>query len=133
MTLLDSTPPKPPRHIGRYILLAVLVAIVASGVAYYFWDFPEEHAVTRFLETVQRGDFKRAYALWQPVSTYSFDDFMRDWGPQGDYGRIREFEILRSSSASSDTVTVSVMINGRTPELKVLVDKRTKGLAFSPF
>jgi len=133
MTLLDSTPPKPPRHIGRYILLGVLIAIVASGVAYYFWDYPEEHAVSRFLQAVQSGDYKTAYQLWQPVSEYSFDDFMRDWGVNGDYGKIREFDILRSSSASSDTVTVSVMINQRTPALKLLVDKRTKGLAFSPF
>jgi hypothetical protein len=133
MTLLDTTPPKPPRHIGRYILLAVLVAIVASGVAYYFWDYPEEHAVSRFLRTLQSGDYKTAYELWQPVSTYSFNDFMRDWGPSGDYGKIHEFDILRSISASSDTVTVTVMINRQTPVLKLLVDKRTKGLAYSPF
>jgi hypothetical protein len=133
MTLLDSKPPKPPRHLGRYILLALLVAIIASGVAYYFWDYPEEHAVSRFLQDIQRRDYQTAYHLWQPVSTYSFDDFMRDWGPQGDYGQIREFDLLRSTSASSDTVTVTVMVNQRTPALKLLVDKRTKGLAFSPF
>jgi hypothetical protein len=133
MTLLDATPPKPPRHIGRYILLAVFVAIVASGVAYYFWDYPEDHAVSRFLQTVQSGDYKTAYRLWQPSSTYSFNDFMKDWGPSGDYGKIREFDILRSNSASSDTVTVTVIVNRQTPALKLLVDKRTKGLAYSPF
>ncbi len=133
MTLLDSTPPKPPRHIGRYVLLAILVAIVASGVAYYFWDYPEEHAVSRFLQALQKGDYKTAYGLWQPSSTFSFDDFVRDWGPNGDYGKIREFEILRAVSVSSDTVTVTVMINHQSPALKLLVDKRTKGMAYSPF
>ncbi len=133
MTLLDANPPKPPRHIGRYILLAVFVAIVGSGVAYYFWNYPEEHAVSRFLETLQKGDYKTAYALWQPSSTYSFDDFMKDWGPHGDYGKIREFDILRSTSTSSDTVSVTVMVNQQTPALKLLVDKRTKGMAYSPY
>lgn len=133
MSLFDATPPKPPRHIGRYILLAVLLAIAASGVAYYFWNYPEEHAVSRFLKTLQSNDYKTAYGLWQPSPTYGFNDFMRDWGPNGDYGKIREFDVLRSSSASSDTVTVTVMVNRQTPVLKLLVDKRTKGLAYSPY
>ena len=133
MTLLDARPPRPPRQIGRYVLLALVAAIVVIGASYYFWDFPEEHSVTRFLETVQRGDYRAAYQLWQPSSSYSYDDFVRDWGPNGDYGKIREFEILRSTSASSQTVSVTVLINGVTPPLKLLVDKSTKGLAYSPY
>jgi hypothetical protein len=133
MGLLDATPPQPPHHSGRYILVAMLLAIIAGGVAYYFWNYPEEHAVSRFLRTVQSGDYKTAYGLWQPSSTYTFADFMKDWGPNGDYGKIREFDILRSSSASSDTVTVTVMVNRETPVLKLLVDKNTKGLAYSPY
>jgi len=133
MGLLDATPPKPPLRIGRYILLVVLLAIIGSGVAYYFWNYPEEHAVSRFLRTLQSGDYKTAYGLWQPSSSYSFNDFMKDWGPNGDYGKIREFDILRSSSSSSDTVTVIVMVNRETPALKLLVDKKTKGLAYSPY
>jgi len=133
MGLLDSTPPKPPRHVGRHILLVVILAIIGSGIAYYFWNYPEEHAVSRFLRTVESGDYKTAYGLWQPSSTYTFDDFMKDWGPHGDYGKIRAFDILRSSSASSDTVTVTVMVNRETPALKLLVDKNTKGLAYSPY
>jgi hypothetical protein len=133
MGLLDATPPKPPLHIGRYVLLAVLLAIIGSGATYYLWNYPEEHAVSRFLRTLQSGDYKTAYGLWQPSSSYSFNDFMKDWGPSGDYGKIREFDILRSSSSSSDTVTVIVMVNRETPALKLLVDEKTKGLAYSPY
>jgi hypothetical protein len=133
MSLLDTTPPKPPRHIGRYILLALLVAIVVSGASYYFWDYPEEHAVSRFLETVQRGDYQAAYKLWQASPSYSYDDFVKDWGPNGDYGKIREFEIAGANSSSSGTVTVTAIVNHESPALKLLVDKKTKGLAFSPF
>jgi len=133
MSLLDAQPPKPSRPIGRYILLAVLLAIIIGGVAYYFWDYPEERAVTRFLATVQRGDYKTAYQLWQPSPSYSYDDFLHDWGPSGDYGKIGQFEILRSTTAASQTVSVTVEINNQTPVLKLLVDKRTKGLAYSPF
>ena len=133
MPLLDTTPPKAPRPIGRYVLIGLVVAIVIAAAAYRFWDYPEEHAVSRFLETVERGDYKTAYQLWQASSSYSYDDFVRDWGPSGDYGQIREFEIVRAKSASSGTVTVTVIVNHRSPALKLLVDKKTKGLAFSPF
>jgi len=133
MSLLDTTPPKPPRPIGRYILLALLAAVIVAGAAYYFWNYPEEHAASRFLEAVERGDYQAAYRLWQPSPSYSYDDFLSDWGPSGDYGKIREFEIVSAKSSSSGTVTVTVVINHESPALKLLVDKHTKGLAFSPF
>lgn len=133
MSLLDTTPPKPPRHIGRYVLLVPLAAIIFAGAAYYFWDYPEEHAVSRFLQTVRRGDYQTAYRLWQASPSYTYNDFVKDWGPNGDYGKIREFDILRAKSSSAGTVTVTVIVNHESPALKLLVDKRTKGLAFSPF
>jgi len=133
MSLLDTTPPKPSRPIGRYILLTLLIAVIVAGAAYYFWDYPEEHAVSRFLQTVQRGDYQTAYRLWQASPSYSYEDFVKDWGPNGDYGKIREFDVLRAKSSSSGTVTVTVIINHESPALKLLVDKHTKGLAFSPF
>ena len=126
-------PPKPSRPVGRYILVALVAAMIVAGCAYYFWDYPEEHAVSRFLETVQRGDYQTAYRLWQASPSYSYDDFVKDWGPSGDYGRIREFEVVRAKSSSSGTVTVTVVINHESPALRLLVDKKTKGLAFSPF
>jgi hypothetical protein len=133
MSLLDATPPKPSRPIGRYILLALLAAIIVAGATYYFWDYPEERAVSRFLEAVQRGDYQTAYRLWQASPSYTYDDFVKDWGPNGDYGKIREFEVLHAKSSSSGTVTVTVIINHESPALRLLVDKKTKGLAFSPF
>jgi hypothetical protein len=133
MSLLDTTPSKPPRHIGRYILLVLLAAIIFAGAAYYFWDYPEERAVSRFLQTVQRGDYQAAYRLWQASPSYTYNDFVKDWGPDGDYGKIREFDIVRANSSSSGTVTVTVIVNHESPALKLLVDRRTKGLAFSPF
>lgn len=133
MTLLDAKPPKPERPIGRYVLIGA-AAVIAIGVAsYLLWDYPEERAVTHFLEAVQRGDYKTAYQIWQPSPTYTFDDFVKDWGPKGDYGTIRDFEILQTTSATSQTVTVMVVINHEAPALKLLVDRKTKGLAYSPF
>ncbi|HEV3278005.1 MAG TPA: hypothetical protein VG860_14395 [Terriglobia bacterium] len=133
MTLLDAKPPKPARPIGRYILIGVAGAIVIGISAYLLWDYPEQRAVTHFLEAVQREDYKTAYQIWQPSATYTYDDFLKAWGPQGDYGKIRDFEILEAASAGTQTVTVLVVINHEAPALKLLVDRKTKGLAYSPY
>jgi len=133
MSLLNATPPKPPRKIGRYILLAVLVIIV-GGVSYVlFRNYPEERATTRFLTTLEQGNFQEAYQLWQPSDTYSYQEFLHDWGLQGDYGKIRTFKILGSTSKGSATVVVTISVNDRQPPLELLVDRKTKGLAYSPF
>jgi hypothetical protein len=133
MALLDAQPPPPPRHIARYVIIA-LAAVVATIVAcYLLWDFPEERAVTRFLTAVEHGDYQTAYRLWQPSPSYSFNDFMNDWGPKGDYGKIREFEILDSTATTSETVTLIVSINHEQPPLKLLVDRKSKGMAYSPY
>jgi len=133
MTLLDAKPPRPPRPVGRYILLGLVVVIIVSLATYYFWDYPEERAVKRFLQTVERGDYPTAYRLWQPSASYTYEDFLTGWGLQGDYGKIKDFEIVDASSKGSETVVVTVIINHQTPPLQLLVDRETKGLAYSPF
>ncbi len=136
MTLLDAQPPKPVTGIRRFVPLPLLILIVALTIAmasYALWDYPEERAVTNFLTAVENGQYQKAYQLWQPSKSYSFDDFMHDWGEHGDYGKIHSFEILDSKSKGSSTVVVTVSINGVNPPLDLLVDRKTKGLAYSFF
>lgn len=133
MTLLDATPPKPPRRIGRYVL-ATLAIIIVGGAGYIFSrNFPEERAISRFLTTLEQGNYRAAYALWQPSPTYSYEDFLHDWGVNGDYGKIRTFKILGSRSSGAETVIVTVTVNNEEPPRDLVVDRKTKGLAFSPF
>ena len=133
MTLLDATPPKQPRKIGRCVLLA-LVIIIVGGMAYILLrNFPEERAVSRFLTTLEQGNYQEAYRLWQPSASYSYQDFIHDWGEQGDYGKIRTFKILGSRSKGPQTVIVTLTINNQQPPLELLVDRQTKGLAYSIF
>ena len=133
MTLLDATPPKPPRKIGRYILIALAVIIVGGAGYIVFRNFPEERAISRFLTTLEQGNYREAYPLWQPSPTYSYEDFLHDWGEHGDYGKIRTFKILGSRSKGAETVIVTVTVNDEEPPRDLLVDRKTKGLAFSPF
>ncbi len=133
MTLLDATPPKPPLHIWRYIVLGVLIILLSAGFYFAFRNYPEERAVTRFLTTLEQGKFQEGYQLWQPSPTYSYQDFLHGWGLQGDYGKIRGFEILGAKSQGASLVIVTVRINNVDPPLDLVVDRRTKGLSYSTF
>jgi hypothetical protein len=135
MTMLfDTEPPKPKTGIRKYWPLLVIVILVGGTVAYFvLHNLPEKRAVQRFLTALEQGNYQEAYKLWQPASDYSYDDFLHDWGPQGDYGKIREFKILDVKSKGSELVIVTVSINNQTPPLALLVDRKTKGLAYSPY
>ena len=134
MTLLDAQAPEPPSKLRKLLpLLLIITVVLGSFLTWRLWDYPEERAVARFLTTLERGNYQQAYRLWQPSSSYSYDDFLHDWGEQGDYGRIHEFRILRSRSEGSSTVAVTVRINNVDPPIDVLVDRNTKGLAYSVF
>jgi hypothetical protein len=133
MTLFDATPPKPPRKIGRYILIALAVIIIGAVCYIAFRNFREERAVSNFLTTLKQGNYREAYRLWQPSSTYTYQDFLHDWGENGDFGKIRTFKILGSQSKGAQTVIVIVTINDEEPPREIVVDRKTKGLAFSPF
>jgi hypothetical protein len=133
MTLLDTSPPKPPIHVWRYIVLGILILLAAEGLYFAFRDYPEERAVARFLTTLEQGKFQEAYQLWQPSPSYSYQDFLRGWGIQGDYGKIREFQILGAKSKGSSLVIVTVRVNNIEPPLDLVVDRKTKGLSYSVF
>ena len=134
MTLLDAEPPKPQSALRKYLPVVIaLVVVTGALLGYRLRNYPEERAVARFLTTLEEGNFREAYRLWQPSPSYGFGDFMHDWGEQGDYGKLRQFEILQSKSKGSDAVIVTVRINGVDPPLDLVVERRTKGLAYSPF
>jgi hypothetical protein len=133
MSLLDAQPPKPSLHIWRYIVLGILIFLVAEGLYFSFRNYPEERAVTRFLKTLEQENFQEAYRLWQPSPSYSFENFLHDWGLQGDYGKVREFEILGTKSKGSSLVIVTIKVNNVDPPLDIVVDRKTKGLSYSVF
>ncbi len=135
--LLDAKPPKPPGGLRKYVPLWMLIVIIflissiGTLLVIKFWNYRQERAVAHFLTTLQEGHYRQAYQLWQPVSSYSYQDFMSGWGPQGDYGKIRNFEILGSDSRKG-SVLVTVSINGVQPPLDLVVNTKTLGLAYAP-
>lgn len=132
--LFDSELPKPKTGIHKYWPLVAIIVVVAGVIGFFaFHNLPEKQAVANFLTQLQNGNYKEAYRLWQPAPDYTFDEFLHDWGPQGDYGKVREFEIVGAESKGNAVVVVTVTINDRTPALQLLVDRKAKGLAYSPY
>jgi hypothetical protein len=135
--LLDAKPPKPIGRFRRYVPLPVriLLVLVLLGLAgfltYHFWNFRQERAVTQFMDALEQGNYQEAYKLWQPPASYTYNNFLRDWGAEGDYGKIRNFEILDSQS-KGPSVVVLVRINGMEPPLELIVKRKSGGLAYAP-
>jgi hypothetical protein len=134
MTLLDAKPQTPARRVFKYIpiwLFVLIILVVAGVVTYELWDYPEERAISTFFTTLEKGNYQRAYQLWKPAPSYRFSDFMHDWGPEGDYGKIRAFQLVRVKSEGSSTVEIWVRVNYEEPPLGILVDRKSKGLAYA--
>ena len=97
--------------------LLILATILLLALRYH----TEKATVHRFLSQVAGGDFQSAYRTWKPGSSYTFDDFLRDWGPKGEYGPVKSFELReahRPRKASGGVVTVEVSSYSPFPDSK---------------
>ncbi|MCX6615593.1 MAG: hypothetical protein NTZ98_05775 [Acidobacteria bacterium] len=118
------------RLVKRIIIGVIIGAIVAGFLYWELRDWPEERTAKRFLATLQRGDYQQAYRIWQPSSTYAFNDFLRDWGPNGEYGKVQSFKVVASQSSGSGVI-VTADINGK--EARIWVERKDKSLSFPPY
>jgi len=152
MTLLDAKEydPKPARRRWQMLGAAVVILIVALILwrIYRFW--PEEHAVQKFFQAVEAKNFERAYGLWNAdpdwqrhpdqYKDYTYNQFVLDWGPQGEYGPITSHtvdcsleEVSKKSGLGHGTgVIVVVIINQRRDPTSLWVEKKTKSITTSP-
>jgi len=130
------------------ISVVIVVVLILGALVWVFRNYPEELVVDHFMTDLQKQDYKSAYGLWiadktweqhpQQHAQYPFADFMRDWGPQGDWGAIKTFHIDGSavpsdSYNSGNGVVVSVTINGRKEPAGIWVTKKDHTMSFSPF
>jgi hypothetical protein len=91
---------------------------LAAVVLYFTFRFyPEQRTAQRFFDALVAGDTKTAFQLWKPTPSYRFPDFLTDWGPNGYYGPIKSYEIVKISSpnASNSSVAVEVAVSPFSP------------------
>ena len=151
MGLLDSGAEEPRSKLRRYVITGVaLVALVAIGLWYLFRFYPEKRVVEQFLDALVAGNTQLAYQIWKtaPGSSYTYQDFLDDWGPKGYYGPISSYHIEAAENpprgGSGVIVTVAVSPDQpfpdesdavklrRTKEVKIWVERRDHSLSFPP-
>jgi|SRR5882672_297697 len=130
----------------KYTMIAITLAVIIGGWL-LFRFYPEKRAVNHFFDALVAGDTNHAYQLWKPSGSYKIGDFMADWGPNGYYGPVKSYEILRASAPkSSNGVVINVAVSPlspmpgandpdksrRTKTISLWVDTESKALSFSP-
>jgi hypothetical protein len=116
MTLLD--PPPVTAHKSRAVPFTIAAVVIAAILAFYFVFryYPEKKAAERFFNALVAGNIDQAYQLWKPGPSYTKKDFLADWGPEGYYGPVKSYEILKASSEhGANTVDVRVAVSPFSP------------------
>jgi hypothetical protein len=147
MSLLS--PPPEPSNRPKAITFTVIALAVALAVVLYFAVryYPEKKAAQHFLTALMAGDSRQAYQLWRPSESYKYGDFMADWGPDGYYGPVKSYSIVKTAEqkgANGVTITIDVSPfspmpdkadvekSRRTKQVNVFVKSEDKSFSFPP-
>jgi hypothetical protein len=156
VSLLEPEPLPPPNPWPKRVVVAAVVLAVVGAVLYFqFRYYAEEALVKSFMDALVAGDYPRAYQIWNPMPTYTYENFLEDWGETTSFGRIRSYEIVDVRAAGgmllrvpveggeqrrtlhvggkSSGVVVSVRLNGQEPPVRLWVETAPPRLSFPPF
>jgi hypothetical protein len=142
-------PPAEPSKKPRAIAISIIVLAVAVVFLLYFSlrYLPEKRAAEHFFDALVTGDTAKAYQLWKPTASYGMRDFLADWGPDGYYGPVKSYEVVRADSpknASGVLVTVAVSPfapmpdkndvdkSRRTHTVTLWIESKDKSFSFPP-
>ncbi len=151
MTLLDAPAfnQRRAKLIRRLSITAVVLACLAfaGGILYtldipwQLWNWRADHRVNVFLNDLQAQQYKKAFGKWnndpnwqkhpQKYKRYPYSDFMRDWGPESNYGKITSHKIIVAKPVGNGII-MGVDINGGSTPIFLRVDDKTKEIGFSP-
>jgi len=145
MTLMDAEQFDVARARRRrvFIVSGIILALLAAWAIFHYRNYSQRAAADKFFAALQGQNYEAAYAVWfhdpawkqhpQKYSEYSYNDFYRDWGPGGEWGLVKSFDIDCSLSPGSGSgVIVQVTVNGRAEHAYVWVQKSDATLSFSP-
>ncbi len=146
MSLFDGDGEEPNSKARRYALTGSFFVLALVATIWYFLRYQtEKDTVRTFMEAVTRSDFKAAYALWKPVdpANYPFEEFLKDWGPDGYYGPVRSFRISAAAMPKRTASGVIVVVEtcpeaqfrndpARNKEVHIWVERHDQSMSFPP-
>ena len=148
MTLLDAKEYDPARERKRKkkIISAIALVVVLLCLGWWFRYWPEERVAGHFFDALQKQDYDTAYGIWMRdpqwkqhperyKKKYSFNDFYQDWGPGGEWGKIKSHKIYAAGlpPGGGSGVIVDMTVNDRVERARVWVQRADKTMSFSPY
>ena len=111
-----------------------------------FRYYPEKKTAAEFFDALVAGDTDKAYALWKPTGSYRKGDFLADWGPNGYYGPVKSYKIMRAEAPrKSDSIAVTIAFSPYSPmpsdkdeksqktrSVTLWIDASDKSFSFAP-
>ncbi len=147
MSLLEPPADKIEKSRAMAFTVAALGFALLLILYFAFRYYPEKRAAEHFFDALVAGDMSKAYELWKPGSSYAMKDFMADWGPDGYYGPVKSYKILKvNSPIGANAIAVRVALspfspmpdagdqekNRKTRVLSVWVLTKDKSFSFPP-
>ena len=145
---LFSPPPEPSTKSKVWKFTIAALALTLAIVLYFALRYyPEKKAAEHFLDALVAGNARQAYQLWKPSDSYKIGDFMADWGPEGYYGPVKSYSIVKAESRKgSNGVILTIEVSPfspfpdkndvekirRTKQLNVWVNSNEKSFSFPP-
>jgi hypothetical protein len=147
--LLDSTEEHPHSKLRRWVITVLVFIAIIGGYVWWALRFHRERITARnFLNDVVAGKMDDAYHLWQPSPSYTFKDFLDDWGNNGYYGPIHSYhykDVERMPHGGSGVIVVfevspyspfpdkdDGLKQSKTKEIKIVVEFDNQSLSFPP-
>ena len=147
MSLL-SPPPEPSNKYKALTYTGAALLITLAVILYFaFRYYPEKRAAEHFLDALVADHEKLAYELWKPSESYKIGDFMADWGPEGYYGPVKSYSIVKAASGKgANGVVLTVQVSPfspmpdksdveksrRTKQVNLWVNSSDKSFSFPP-
>ena len=146
MTLLDAKEYDAAGARRRKLWIAGIIGSVLVIAFLVWWNrfWPEKHIAERFFAALQKQDFAAAYGIYfadsdwkqhpEKHTQYPYNEFWQDWGPGGEWGVVKSYQIygLSNCPGGGSGVVVDVIVNGRAQHAQLYVDKTDKTISTPP-
>jgi hypothetical protein len=149
VVLFDPIEEHPRSKTRRRIIIGFCVLILGAGVLWWLLRFHTERVtIHNFLNAVVAGNMQKAYQIWKPEQSYSFKDFLDDWGPNGYYGPVKSFQVKDSERPKQGSaVAVKIELSpyqpfpedddrlkqNRTKEVILWIELKDQSISFPPY
>jgi len=150
--LFNSTEEHPPAKLRRYVITGLaFVLLVAGGCWYLLRYHTEKNTIRLFFDTVAAGNLQQAYQIWKPSPSYSYKDFLEDWGPSSYYGPVKSYhiesaQVIKRGTEPASGVIITAEVSpyspfpanddvarqSKTKEVRLWVEFKDQSISFPP-